>query len=76
ASLVRAGVPLGVMLQQALCAMGHESYHYGISIIRVRGIDQAALEIIEARHGTAGIVFVDGWTGKGAITGGLVRSLE
>lgn len=76
ASLVRAGVPLGVMLQQALRAMGRESYHYGISIIRDRGIDQAALEIIEARHGTAGIVFVDGWTGKGAITGELIRSLE
>ncbi|WP_456310852.1 cysteine protease StiP family protein [Serratia proteamaculans] len=76
ASLVRAGVPLGVMLQQALRAMGCESYHYGISIIRDRGIDKAALEIIEARHGTDGIVFVDGWTGKGAITGELVRSLQ
>ncbi|KNC15318.1 hypothetical protein AC790_02965 [Pantoea sp. RIT-PI-b] len=75
-SLVRAGVPLGVMLQQALRAMGRESYHYGISIIRDRGIDSAALEIIEARHGSDGIVFVDGWTGKGAITGELIRSLE
>ncbi|MCE0826097.1 MULTISPECIES: cysteine protease StiP family protein [Buttiauxella] len=76
ASLVRAGVPLGVMLQQALRAMGKSSFHYGISIIRDRGIDTAALELIEARHGTHGIVFVDGWTGKGAITGELVRSLK
>ncbi|WP_343552083.1 cysteine protease StiP family protein [Pantoea sp.] len=76
ASLVRAGVPLGVMLQQALRAMGRESYHYGISIIRDRGIDNAALAIIEARHGTDGIVFVDGWTGKGAITGELISSLK
>lgn len=76
ASLVRAGVPLGVMLQQALRAMGRESYHYGISIIRDRGIDNAALAIIEARHGTDGMVFVDGWTGKGAITGELIRSLK
>lgn len=76
ASLVRAGVPLGVMLQQALRAMGKSSFHYGISIIRDRGIDTAALELIEARHGTQGIVFVDGWTGKGAITGELVRSLK
>lgn len=75
-SLVRAGVPLGVMLQQALRAMGKRSYHYGISIIRDRGIDSAALEWIEARHGTQGIVFVDGWTGKGAITGELVRALK
>jgi len=75
ASLVRAGVPLGVMLQQALREMGKVSFHYGISIIRDRGIDTAALEWIEARHGTDGIVFVDGWTGKGAITGELVKSL-
>ncbi|HGM5491210.1 TPA: cysteine protease StiP family protein [Serratia fonticola] len=75
-SLVRAGVPLGVMLQQTLRAMGKESYHYGISIIRDRGIDTVALDWIETRHGTEGMVFVDGWTGKGAITGELVRSLE
>lgn len=74
-SLVRAGVPLGVMLQQTLREMGVASSHYGISIIRDRGIDETALAWIEARHGTAGIVFVDGWTGKGAITGQLQRSL-
>ncbi len=76
ASLVRAGVPLGVMLQQALRDCGKESYHYGISIIRDRGIDSAALDWIEQRHGTEGLVFVDGWTGKGAITGELIRSLK
>ncbi|EIP0297666.1 cysteine protease StiP family protein [Salmonella enterica] len=75
-SLVRAGVPLGVMLQQALRDLGKTSYHYGISIIRDRGIDGAALDIIEKRHGTSGIVFVDGWTGKGAITRELVRALK
>lgn len=76
ASLVRAGVPLGVMLQQALRDMGKTSFHYGISIIRDRGIDTAALDWIESRHGTDGIVFVDGWTGKGAITGELISSLK
>lgn len=75
-SLVRAGVPLGVMLQQTLRKMSRTSYHYGISIIRDRGIDSAALSWIEQRHGTEGIVFVDGWTGKGAITGELIRSLS
>ncbi|WP_273801971.1 cysteine protease StiP family protein [Proteus vulgaris] len=74
-SLVRAGVPLGVMLQQTLRKMGKTSYHYGISIIRDRGIDSEALSWIEQHHGTEGIVFVDGWTGKGAITGELIRSL-
>lgn len=75
-SLVRAGVPLGVMLKRALQASGKEVHHYGISIIRGRGIDRAALAYIESRHGTEGIVFVDGWTGKGAITGELVASLS
>ena len=56
--------------------MGKTSWHYGISIIRDRGIDGAALDVIEERHGTSGIVFVDGWTGKGAITGELVRALK
>lgn len=74
-SLVRAGVPLGVILHQTLQEIGAESYHYGISIIRDRGIDHEALNIIEARHGSEGIVFVDGWTGKGAITGELKRTL-
>lgn len=74
-SLVRAGVPLGVMLHQALKAMGKQSHHYGISIIRYRGIDETAMIWIEAQHSTEGVVFVDGWTGKGAITGELRRSL-
>lgn len=75
-SLVRAGVPLGVMLQRALRDAGKTSFHYGISIIRDRGIDSAALDWIEHRHGTQGIVFVDGWTGKGAIRSQLQRSLH
>ncbi len=74
-SLVRAGVPLGVMLHQTLRGMGKQSYHYGVSIIRDRGIDETAMDWIESRHGTEGVVFVDGWTGKGAITGELRRSL-
>ncbi|SFU44523.1 cysteine protease StiP family protein [Xenorhabdus koppenhoeferi] len=74
-SLVRAGVPLGVMLHQTLRRMGKRSYHYGVSIIRDRGIDNAALSYIEQQHGTDGLVFVDGWTGKGAITTELSRSL-
>ncbi|PHM44982.1 Cysteine protease StiP [Xenorhabdus mauleonii] len=74
-SLVRAGVPLGVMLHQTLRKMGKHSFHYGISIIRDRGIDETALSYIEQQHGTDGLVFVDGWTGKGAITAELSRSL-
>ena len=74
-SFVRAGVPLGVLLYHALQDMGRDCVHYGISIIRDRGIDFAALETIIAKHGHQSLVFVDGWTGKGAIQKELQRSL-
>ncbi|MFU8925664.1 cysteine protease StiP family protein [Acinetobacter puyangensis] len=74
-SFVRAGVPLGVLLYHALKDMGRHCVHYGISIIRDRGIDFAALETIIARHGVNSLIFVDGWTGKGAISQELQRSL-
>ena len=68
-SFVRAGLPLGVLLRRALLDLGREARHYGISIIRDRGIDNVALEAIIKSHGAENIVFVDGWTGKGAISG-------
>ncbi|MCH7378809.1 MULTISPECIES: cysteine protease StiP [Acinetobacter] len=74
-SFVRAGVPLGVLLYHAVQDLGRDCVHYGISIIRDRGIDFAALETIIAKHGHQSIVFVDGWTGKGAIRQELQRSL-
>src|SRR3546814_1281186 len=46
-----------------------------ISIIRGRGIDDNALDYVASRHGTRNAVFVDGWTGKGAIRGELDASL-
>ncbi|HDZ53433.1 hypothetical protein LCGC14_0043780 [marine sediment metagenome] len=73
-SLVRAGVPYGVLLHRELKAIGVDSVHYGVSIIRDRGLDEAAMAYISARHPEAGVVFVDGWTGKGAITRELRRS--
>ena len=66
-SFVRAGLPLGVLLRRALIGLGRDACHYGISIVRDRGIDKIALESIIARHGAENMVFVDGWTGKGAI---------
>ncbi|MCD5993249.1 cysteine protease StiP family protein [Pseudomonas sp. CDFA 602] len=74
-SFVRAGLPLGVLLRRALIELGRETHHYGISIIRDRGIDAVALEAIIKAHGAQNIVFVDGWTGKGAISGEIKRSL-
>lgn len=74
-SLVRAGVPLGVVLHRALRRLGADSAHYGISIVRDRGIDEVALDHVLARRPADSLVFVDGWTGKGAIASELDRSL-
>ncbi len=74
-SLVRAGTPVGVLLQRRLRTLGIDSTHYSISIVRGRGIDRAALDHVRCRHGTRNAVFIDGWTGKGAITTELHRSL-
>ncbi|RQS59122.1 hypothetical protein DID96_35340 [Burkholderia sp. Bp8963] len=74
-SFVRAGLPLGVLLRRALIGIGRDAHHYGVSIIRDRGIDMVALEAVIRLHGAENIVFVDGWTGKGAISGELRRTL-
>lgn len=76
ASLVRAGAPLGVLLYRAITRLGVPCEHYGISIIRDRGMDNNALSYIESQHGTEGIVFVDGWVGKGAILTQLREALK
>ena len=73
-SLVRAGVPYGVLLLRALRARGLDAAHYGVSIIRDRGLDPNAMAVVLRRRPPGGIVFVDGWTGKGAIAGELDRS--
>ncbi|MEN6668903.1 cysteine protease StiP domain-containing protein [Psychrobacter sp. B38] len=79
-SLVRAGLPIGVLLQRALADTQSRyalpSTHYGISIIRDRGLDPLALQLLLDAYPNSPIVFVDGWTGKGAIYQELTRSLE
>ena len=78
-SLVRAGLPVGVLLQRALAdtnsAYNLPSVHYGISIIRDRGLDPVALKMLLEAYPNSPIVFVDGWTGKGAIYQELASSL-
>ncbi|KZK79076.1 Cysteine protease StiP precursor [Pseudovibrio sp. W64] len=71
-SLVRAGVPYGVLLHRELKATGVDCQHFGISIIRDKGLDTNAMRYITSRRNIDGILFVDGWTGKGAIS----RELE
>ncbi len=76
ASLARAGTPIGALLLRALRRLGVTAHHYSISIIRDRGVDGEALRHIAARHDPRDVVFVDGWTGKGAIAGELRSSLS
>lgn len=75
-SLVRAGVPYGVLLQRELTAIGVNSTHFGVSIIRDRGLDHVALKYVLARRPVNGVIFVDGWTGKGAIATELQKSWQ
>lgn len=50
--------------------------HYAVSIVRGRGIDANALRWLAAHHDPADVVFVDGWTGKGAITRELAAAVR
>ncbi|MGW5116924.1 phosphoribosyltransferase [Streptomyces noursei] len=75
-SLARAGTPVGVLMRRwAAHAHGLDLPHYAVSIVRGRGIDTTALRWLAAHHDPADVVFVDGWTGKGAITRELAGTL-
>lgn len=75
-SLARAGTPVGVLMRRwARHRHGLDLKHYAISIVRGRGIDTNAIRWLAAHHNPADIVFVDGWTGKGAITRELADAL-
>ncbi|MFE2308486.1 phosphoribosyltransferase, partial [Streptomyces sp. NPDC059411] len=76
-SLARAGTPVGVLMRRwARARHGLDLPHYAVSIVRGRGIDANALRWLAAHHDPADIVFVDGWTGKGAITRELREALS
>lgn len=76
-SLARAGTPVGVLMRRwARHAHGLDLPHYAISIVRGRGIDTTALRWLADRHDPADVVFVDGWTGKGAITRELAEAVR
>jgi hypothetical protein len=77
ASLARAGTPVGVLMRRwAQYAHDLDLRHYTLSIVRGRGIDTAALEYLGRRYDPTSIVFVDGWTGKGAIVRELAQSVQ
>jgi hypothetical protein len=77
ASLARAGTPVGILIRRwAAYSHGLDLPHYAVSIVRGRGIDQVALRYLTARHDPLDVVFIDGWTGKGAITRELRDALD
>jgi hypothetical protein len=76
-SLARAGTPVGILMRR--WALRHHDTalpHYAISIVRDRGIDTVALDFLVAHHDPHAVVFVDGWTGKGAIARELSAALR
>ncbi|MFI6042136.1 phosphoribosyltransferase [Nocardia sp. NPDC051321] len=81
-SLARAGTPIGILMRRWLRSgrgadlPSLEVPHYAVSIVRDRGIDAVALDYLARHHDPASIVFVDGWTGKGAITRELSEALD
>ncbi|MCX5557366.1 phosphoribosyltransferase [Streptomyces sp. NBC_00038] len=76
-SLARAGTPVGVLMRRwAQHRHGLDLPHYAVSIVRGRGIDANALRWLAAHHDPADVVFVDGWTGKGAITRELADAIK
>ncbi|MFD6435455.1 phosphoribosyltransferase [Streptomyces venezuelae] len=76
-SLARAGTPVGVLMRRwAAHRHGLDLPHYAVSIVRGRGIDANALRWLAAHHDPADVVFVDGWTGKGAITRELADAVR
>ncbi|WP_277834431.1 cysteine protease StiP family protein [Speluncibacter jeojiensis] len=77
ASLARAGTPVGVLMRRwARFAHGLDLPHYSVSIVRGRGLDPVALAYLADRHDPELVMFVDGWTGKGAITRELTAAVE
>ncbi|MFT0804075.1 cysteine protease StiP family protein [Bacillus swezeyi] len=76
-SLARAGTPIGVLIKRYIEYKHHKALpHYSVSIIRGRGIDENALHHILRSHPGDSVAFIDGWTGKGAITKELTRAVS
>jgi hypothetical protein len=76
-SLARAGTPIGILVKRwAKFAHDLDLAHYAVSIVRGRGIDTVALDYLAFHHDPAKVIFVDGWTGKGAITRELTEALQ
>ena len=76
-SLARAGIPIGILVKRYIkYRFGTDVMHYSISIIRGRGIDRTAMKYLLERYSPDKLLFVDGWTGKGAIANQLSEAMR
>lgn len=76
-SLARAGTPVGVLIRRWLKERWNiDAPHYAVSIVRGKGIDVNALNYLAEHHDPESIIFIDGWTGKGAISKELSMALD
>lgn len=76
-SLARAGTPVGVLIKRWLkLRWDVDAPHYAVSIVRGKGIDANALKYLAEHHDPESIIFIDGWTGKGAISKELTAALN
>lgn len=76
-SLARAGTPIGILVKRYIkYKYGYDVKHYSISIIRGKGIDVKAMNMIIENHKAEDIQFLDGWIGKGAINKVLEEACE
>lgn len=76
-SLIRGGLAVGILIKRYL----EKKYkikipHYALTLVGTKGIDEKALEYILEREEASKIQFVDGWTGKGAVSRTLAKSLQ
>lgn len=76
-SLARAGTPIGILIKRYIRWKYEINLaHYSISIIRGRGLDKNAIQYMLRKHSEKDLQFVDGWTGKGAISKELTKSCQ
>lgn len=76
-SLARAGIPIGILLKRYIKWKYRVNVpHYAVSIIRGRGIDGNAIQFLLNMYEPKRLLFVDGWTGKGAIWNELKKSVS
>lgn len=76
-SLVRGGTSTGVLIKRYIKEVhAINIVHYGVSIVRGKGIDENAIIYIVNKHGFDNLQFVDGWTGKGVIGNELTKSIK